>query len=64
MKKKKKLTPEERAKTLSVLILLFPSLLLAIIPSTINGDAVSPLFIKILLFIYQYSIINNYVKSH
>ena len=48
---------------LSFLQLIFPSLLLVLIPLVISGNAFYSLIINILVFGYQYFLIKNFVDS-
>jgi hypothetical protein len=54
---------ETKRKNLTFLMLIFPSLLLAILPWEINGNVLYALIIKILLLSYQYFIAKNFVES-
>jgi hypothetical protein len=61
--KNKTIGPDTRRKNLTFLMLIFPSLLLAILPWEINGNVLYALVIKILLLGYQYYIAQNFVES-
>ena len=60
---KKVVDTDTRRANLSFLQLIFPTFLLVLVPSTINGDAFYPLLFKLLLFGYQYYITQSFVKS-
>ncbi len=62
-KENKEIDMDTKRKNLSFLMLIFPSLLLAILPDTINGNVLYALVIKILLLGYQYFIAKNFVES-
>jgi hypothetical protein len=61
--KDKKIDPAVKRANLSFLQLIFPSFLLVLIPSTINGNAFYPLLLKVLIFGYQYFLIQHFVNS-
>ena len=63
MKDQKEVTSDTKRKNLTFLTLIFPSLLLAILPWEINGNVLYALVIKILLIGYQYFMIQNFVES-
>ena len=66
MKEKNITDPKDidtRRKNLTFLMLIFPSLLLSIMPWEINGNALWALLLKILLLGYQYFIAKNFVES-
>jgi len=54
---------DTKRKNLTFLMLIFPSLLLAILPWEINGNVLYALIIKILLLGYQYFTVKNFVES-
>lgn len=60
---KETLDKETKRKNLTFIMLMFPSLLLAIMPSTIDGNAIYGLVIKVLLIGYQYFIAKSFVES-
>jgi len=60
---KNEVEPDTRRKNLTFLMLIFPSLLLAILPQDINGNILYALLLKILLLGYQYFIAKNFVES-
>lgn len=55
-------TTKKRAN-LSFFLIMFPSVLLAIIPSRFGLDIWYPLVIKALLLVYQYFVVKNFVES-
>jgi hypothetical protein len=59
----KKVDAEVRRANLSFLQIIFPSFLLVLIPSVINESALLPLVMKILIFGYQYYIVQTFVNS-
>jgi hypothetical protein len=63
MKEKKEINPETKRKNLSFFLMIFPSVLLAIIPQTFGENVIYPLVVKMLILIYQYFIIQNFVES-
>ena len=62
-KEEKKVEPETKRANLSFIQLIFPSFLLVLIPSTINGNVFFPLILKILIFGYQYFLVQHFVSS-
>jgi hypothetical protein len=54
---------ETRRKNLTFLMLIFPSLLLALLPWEINDNAIYGLVLRILILGYQYYIAQNFVES-
>jgi len=62
-KEKIEVTPETRRKNLTFIMLIFPSLILAILPWDIGGNTLWALLIKVLLLGYQYIIAKNFVES-
>lgn len=63
MRDRKEVTPDTKRKNLTFLMLIFPSLLLAILPWEINGNILYALVIKILVVSYQYFMIQNFIES-
>ena len=63
MRDRKEVTPDTKRKNLTFLMLIFPSLMLAILPWEINGNVLYALVLKILLIGYQYFMIKNFVES-
>lgn len=61
--KKAEVDPHTRRMNLTFLHLIFPPFLLALIPSTINGNAIFPTVLKLLVFIYCYINTKNFVNS-
>lgn len=62
-KENNKIEADTKRKNLTFLMLIFPSLLLSILPWEINGNVLYALLIKILLLGYQYFIAKNFVES-
>ena len=60
-KKKEFMRKEDGKKILSYFILFFPSVLIAIIPETINGNVFISIAIKTLIVFYQFVILKNFV---
>lgn len=52
-----------KRKTLSFFLLIFPSVILAAIPSSFGNNVLYPLTIKILLLFYLYFVTKNFVES-
>jgi hypothetical protein len=63
MVKKTEVDVETKRANLSFLQLIFPSFLLAIIPSSIGGNAIFPFIIKVIIFGYGYYVTAHFVKS-
>lgn len=59
----KKVDPATRRANLSFLQLIFPSFLLVLMPGTFGGNVIYPLVLKILIFGYQYFLIQHFVSS-
>jgi hypothetical protein len=55
--------PDTKKKNLTFLMLMFPSLLLAIIPETINGGVAIALLLKVLVLGFQYVLVQNFIES-
>ena len=53
-----------KKKILSLFILFFPTVIIAIIPSVIAGTIWTGLAIKILLAFYQFVVLKNFVDTH
>jgi len=62
-KEDKEVSPDTRRKNISFLMLVFPSLLLALLPWEINGNVLYALVIKLLVLGYQYFMAKNFVES-
>ena len=62
-KRNNEVEPDTKRKNLTFLMLIFPSLLLAILPWEINGNILYALIVKILILGYQYFTIKNFVES-
>lgn len=54
---------DTKRKNLTFLMLIFPSLLLALLPWEINDNAIYGLVLRILILGYQYYIAQNFVES-
>ena len=52
-----------KRKNLSFFLIMFPSVLIAITPSSFGSNVLYPLVLKILLLFYQYFIAKNFVES-
>jgi hypothetical protein len=63
MVKKTEADVETKRANLSFLYLIFPSFLLAIIPSSIGGNVIFPLVFKLIVFGYGYYVTAHFVKS-
>lgn len=62
-KDKEEVSIDTKKKNLSFFLLIFPSLILSIIPSTFGDNFLYPLVIKVLIFLYQYFLLKNFVES-
>lgn len=54
----------ERRKMFTLFILFFPSILVGIIPESINQTIWIPLSLKVLLIFYQFVVLKNFVDKH
>lgn len=63
MEEKKVVDAVAKKKNLSFFLIMFPSALLALIPSNFNGNIFYPLILKVLILYYQYFIAKNFVES-
>lgn len=63
MVEKKSVNPDTRKKNLTFIMLMFPSLLLGILPWDINGNVLYALVLKILVLGFQYILVRNFVES-
>jgi len=54
---------EDRRKVLTFFLLFFPSLLIALIPSSINGSIWWPLVFKAFLLFYQFVALKNFIDT-
>lgn len=63
VKEKKKVDKETKRANMTFLQLIFPTFLLVLLPSEINGSIFYGLIVKILLFGYQYFITQQFVNS-
>jgi len=55
---------EERKNYFAYFLLFFPTIIIAAIPSTINGGVLAPLSLKLLLAFYQFVSIKNFVDRY
>ena len=62
-KEKVEVDPITRRANLSFLQLIFPSFLLVLIPTYVNGNWLYPMILKFLIFGYQYYLIQQFVNS-
>jgi hypothetical protein len=60
---KKKVDSDTKRKNLTFLMLIFPSLILALLPMEINGNALYALVLKVLMLGFQYFVAKNFVES-
>jgi len=61
MKKKIEVNPEIKRKTLTFFLLFFPSLLMAIVPTT---QLIWSILFKVLLLFYQFVVLKNFIDTH
>ena len=64
MKDKEKLEGEEKKKIFTIFILFFPSILIGLIPQSINSSLWLPLSLKVLIIFYQFVVLKNFVDVH
>lgn len=55
---------EQRKNFFAYFLLLFPSIIVAAIPSTIEGSPMVPISLKLLLIFYQFVAIKNFVDRY
>ena len=55
---------ESKKSTLTFFMIFFPSVILSIIPSTINGGSIIPLGIKACILLLQLVILKNFVDTY
>lgn len=60
---KKEVSLDTKRKNLSFFLMIFPSVLLAIIPDSFGTNVLYPLVVKLLILFYQYFTIKNFVES-
>jgi len=60
---KKPINSDTKRKNLTFLMLMFPSLILSLLPMDINGNAFYALILKILVLGFQYFIAKNFIES-
>jgi len=63
MEKKKEVSRDTKRKNLTFFTLMFPSLLLAMIPESINGSVLYSLALKIMVVFFQYFLLKNFIES-
>ncbi len=62
-KDKPKVDSLTKRQNISFLMIMFPSLLLSILPGQINGSVIYALLLKVLVLGYQYVMTQNFVKN-
>jgi len=62
--KKQDVDEGTRKKMLSLFILFFPSLIIAVVPNEIDNGVIIPLVLKGLILFLQFVIIKNFVDTH
>ena len=55
---------DEKRNFFAVFLLFFPTLILAGIPTLIEGSAITPLILKLLIVFYQFIVIKNFVDKY
>lgn len=60
----KEIPQDQKKKVLTLFLLFFPSMLIAIIPSTINSSIIMSFVFKFLLLFYQYVILQNFINTY
>jgi hypothetical protein len=63
MKKKQEIPKDTKRKNLTFFLLMYPSVILAIIPDEINGKPLYSLVFTILILSFQYIVAKNFVES-
>lgn len=63
MKYKKEVSRDTKRKNMTFFMLIYPSVLLAIIPEQINGNPFYSLVLKIMILMFQYFIAKNFIES-
>ena len=61
---KKEVDKDTKRKNLSFFLMICPSVLLAVLPSEFGDNVLYSLVIKLLVLIYQYFVIKNFVESY
>lgn len=64
MKDKQAVSIDMKKKALSFLILIFPIVLVAIIPDEFAGSILKPLLIKVLIVLYQGVVLLNFLDNY
>ena len=54
----------KEANTRTFFLLFFPTIILSVIPSSINGTVWEAIAIKLLIVFYQFVVIKNFVNVH
>jgi len=62
--KEKEVNKEQKRKILSLFLLFFPTLIIAVIPSQINTSILLPMALKGLLAFYQFIALKNFLDTH
>ena len=63
-KVEKGVDPEVKKKMLTLFILFFPSIIIAGVPSLMDGNIIKPLVIKLALVFYQFVVLKNFIDQH
>jgi len=63
VKEKSEVNQDVKRKNLTFFLLIFPSLILALLPWDINGNVIYALTLKILVLLFQYYVAKNFVES-
>jgi len=63
MVKEKVRSEEQKRSTLTFFLLFFPTILIAAIPTEINGTVWISFGIKLMIILYQFVVIKNFVDS-
>ena len=56
--------PDVKKKMLTLFILFFPSIIIAGVPSMIDGSIIKSLVIKLALVFYQFVVLKNFIDQH
>jgi len=62
--KKKKVKEEDTSKVFTLFLLFFPTIIIAVIPSEINGSFLLSLSLKLLLAFWQFIAFKSFVDSY
>ena len=55
---------DRQKSMLTFFLLFFPSLLIALVPSIVDGNIIWPIIFKMLLLFYQAIALKNFVSTH